>query len=188
MKREDCVRSAVTCVLAACLVLYSPTAFAQARRWLPFFVDEQDVRILLDRLNSDPDVAFIIPNGPLESDEDYARAIRKLLEESGRGGATSIVTMDVLIPAIASNGVQSRRWMPLPMEIMHFGTGLPDLCRCSRPMAGDINQFPTHSPDGRRKYQVVRRSGPILARHRQPTSGSSSGLAIARTHPKNGKR
>jgi hypothetical protein len=92
MKRENCMRNAVTCVLAAWLVLFSPTAFAQARAWLPFFVDEQDVRILLERLNSDPDVAFIIPNGPLESDEDRARAIRKLLEQSGRGDATSIVT------------------------------------------------------------------------------------------------
>jgi len=72
-------------------VLYSSTAFAEARAWLPFFVDEQDVRILLDRLNADPDVAFIIPNGPLESDEDRARAIRKLLEKSGRTDATSVV-------------------------------------------------------------------------------------------------
>jgi hypothetical protein len=92
MKRADCVRDAVTCVLAACLVLYSPTAFAEARAWLPFFVDEQDVRILLDRLNTDPDIAFIIPNGPLESDEDRAHAIRKLLEQSGRTDATRIVT------------------------------------------------------------------------------------------------
>ena len=91
MKREDCARNAVTWVLAACLVLYSSTAFAEARAWLPFFVDEQDVRILLDRLNADPDVAFIIPNGPLESDEDRARAIRKLLEKSGRTDATSVV-------------------------------------------------------------------------------------------------
>ena len=92
MRREDCVRNAVTWVLAACLVLSPPSAFAAARAWLPFFVDEQDVRILLDHLNSDPDVAFIIPNGPLESDEDRARAIRKLLEQSGRTDTTSIVT------------------------------------------------------------------------------------------------
>jgi hypothetical protein len=92
MKREDCVRNVVTCVLAGCLVLCSPTAFAETRAWLPFFVDEQDVRILLDRLSSDPDVAFIIPNGPLESDEDRERAIRKLLEQSGRTDTTSIVT------------------------------------------------------------------------------------------------
>ncbi len=91
-EREELVRNAVTWVLAACLVLSSPTAFAAARAWLPFFVDEQDVRILLDHLNADPDVAFIIPNGPLESDEDRARAIQKLLEQSGQTGATSIVT------------------------------------------------------------------------------------------------
>jgi hypothetical protein len=91
MKVEDCGRAAVTCVLAACLVLYSPTMRAEARQWLPFFVDEQDVRILLDRLNTDPDVAFIIPNGPLESDEEHERAIRKLLEQSGRTDTTSIV-------------------------------------------------------------------------------------------------
>src|SRR5258706_8665751 len=92
MKSEDRVRNAVTCVLTACFVLYSPTAFAAARAWLPFFVDEQDVRILLDHLNADPDVAFIIPNGPLEPDEDRARAIRKLLEQSGQTGATNILT------------------------------------------------------------------------------------------------
>ena len=67
------MRNAVTWVLAVWLALHSPIAFAQARAWLPFFADEQDVRILLDRLNSDPDVAFIIPNGPLESEEDRAR-------------------------------------------------------------------------------------------------------------------
>jgi hypothetical protein len=95
MKREHDVRNAVACVLAACFVLYSPTAFARA--WLPFFADEQDVRILLDRLNADPDVAFIIPNGPLESDEDRERAIRKLLEQSGQTGATSIKILGRLI-------------------------------------------------------------------------------------------
>jgi hypothetical protein len=90
MKREGYLRKAVTCALAACLVL-SPTAFAEARAWLPFFVDDQDVRILLDHLNSDPDVAFIVPNGPLESDEDYARAIRKVLEQLGRTDTNRIV-------------------------------------------------------------------------------------------------
>jgi hypothetical protein len=69
----------------------SPVAFAEARQWLPFFVDEQDVRILLDRLNTDPDVAFIIPAGPLESDEDRERAIRKLVEQSGRTDATTLL-------------------------------------------------------------------------------------------------
>ena len=31
---------------------------------LSFFADEQDVHILLDRLNSDPEIAFIVPDGP----------------------------------------------------------------------------------------------------------------------------
>jgi hypothetical protein len=92
MKREHRLRKAVTSGLAACLVL-SPTAFAEARAWLPFFADDQDVRILLDRLNADPDVAFIVPNGPLESNEDRERAIRKLLEQSGRTGQTTITTL-----------------------------------------------------------------------------------------------
>src|SRR4029450_13609397 len=91
MRREGCMRNAVTCGLTACLVLYSSTAFAQARAWLPFFVDAEDIRILLDHLNSDPDVAFIIPNGPLESDEDRARAIRRVLEQSGRTNAAGMV-------------------------------------------------------------------------------------------------
>jgi hypothetical protein len=89
MRREGCVRNAAIWVLAMCLVLQAPTAFA--RTWLPFFVDDQDVRILLDRLNGDPDVAFIIPNGPLESDEDRERAIRRLLQQSGRTDPTGMV-------------------------------------------------------------------------------------------------
>jgi hypothetical protein len=31
---------------------------------LSFFADEQDARILLDRLNADPEIAFIVPDGP----------------------------------------------------------------------------------------------------------------------------
>src|SRR5215468_5049618 len=31
---------------------------------LSFFVDEQDARTLLGRLNADPELAFIVPNGP----------------------------------------------------------------------------------------------------------------------------
>jgi len=32
--------------------------------YLSFFADEQDARILLDRLNADPEIAFIVPDGP----------------------------------------------------------------------------------------------------------------------------
>src|SRR5215468_2504412 len=31
---------------------------------LSFFADEQDARSLLDRLNADPEIAFIVPDGP----------------------------------------------------------------------------------------------------------------------------
>jgi hypothetical protein len=31
---------------------------------LSFFADEQDARILLDQLNADPEIAFIVPDGP----------------------------------------------------------------------------------------------------------------------------
>src|SRR5215469_11209539 len=31
---------------------------------LSFFADEQDARILLGRLNADPEIAFIVPDGP----------------------------------------------------------------------------------------------------------------------------
>jgi hypothetical protein len=31
---------------------------------LSFFADEQDAPILLDRLNADPEIAFIVPDGP----------------------------------------------------------------------------------------------------------------------------
>ena len=128
MKREDCARNAVTWVLAACLVLYSSTAFAEARAWLPFFVDEQDVRILLDRLNADPDVAFIIPNGPLESDEDRARAIRKLLEQSGRTDATSVV--------VAGRHTDHRqRWRAVKtVDALADGDHAPKRC-CPSPLA-----------------------------------------------------
>jgi hypothetical protein len=32
---------------------------------LSFFVDEHDLRLLLDRLNADPEIAFIVPDDPL---------------------------------------------------------------------------------------------------------------------------
>ena len=32
-----------------------------------FFIDEQDVSLLLDRLNADPEIAFIVPDGLAEN-------------------------------------------------------------------------------------------------------------------------
>lgn len=37
---------------------------AASRHYLLFFADDQDARILLDRLNADPEIAFIVPDGP----------------------------------------------------------------------------------------------------------------------------
>ena len=36
---------------------------------ISFFIDEHDLRVLLDRLNSEPDIAFIVPNGPVPNSQ-----------------------------------------------------------------------------------------------------------------------
>src|ERR1700741_2306288 len=36
---------------------------------LSFFVDQQDLRLLLDRLNGDPEIAFVVADHPLEDGE-----------------------------------------------------------------------------------------------------------------------
>jgi hypothetical protein len=55
-------------VLAAAWMLgFAREAMAERTPWPPslsFFVDEQDARALLERLNSDPEIAFIIRDGP----------------------------------------------------------------------------------------------------------------------------
>lgn len=33
---------------------------------LSFFIDDRDLHLLLDRLNSDPEIAFIVPDGPID--------------------------------------------------------------------------------------------------------------------------
>lgn len=43
---------------------------------ISFFADGRDVNLLLDRLNTDPEVAFIIPDGPLDPEEAYANRLR----------------------------------------------------------------------------------------------------------------
>jgi hypothetical protein len=44
--------------------------------WIHFFADGRDVNILLDRLNADPEVAFIVPDGPLDPVEAYCNRLR----------------------------------------------------------------------------------------------------------------
>lgn len=44
--------------------------------WMPslsFFIDERDICLLLDRLNEDPEIAFIVPGGPPENRKAEAR-------------------------------------------------------------------------------------------------------------------
>jgi hypothetical protein len=50
-----------------CLLLWAREGKAEemaSKGSLSFFADEQDARILLDRLNADPEIAFIVPDGP----------------------------------------------------------------------------------------------------------------------------
>jgi hypothetical protein len=45
---------------------------------ISFFADENDVKILLDRLNADPEIAFIVPDGPLTPQEVYLDRMNEL--------------------------------------------------------------------------------------------------------------
>jgi hypothetical protein len=57
-------------IAAAWMLWLACDAMAERTPWPPwppslsFFVDEKDARTLLDRLNSDPDIAFIVHDGP----------------------------------------------------------------------------------------------------------------------------
>jgi hypothetical protein len=48
---------------------------------ISFFADEQDVKQLLNRLNADPEIAFIVPDGPLDPEEALANQIRASMGE-----------------------------------------------------------------------------------------------------------
>jgi hypothetical protein len=43
---------------------------------ISFFADGRDANILVDRLNADPEIAFIVPDGPLDPEEAYANRLR----------------------------------------------------------------------------------------------------------------
>ena len=53
---------------------------------LSFFADEQDVRILLDRLNGDSEIAFIVPDGPRMPPPDELTPPSPLIGDRPRGG------------------------------------------------------------------------------------------------------
>jgi hypothetical protein len=37
---------------------------------LSFFVDEHDIRMLIERLNADPEIAYIVPDGRLGAERE----------------------------------------------------------------------------------------------------------------------
>jgi hypothetical protein len=51
---------------------------------ISFFADRQDVGLLVEWLNADPEIALIIPDGPLDPLEAYAERMRAWVEKSTR--------------------------------------------------------------------------------------------------------
>ncbi len=47
---------------------------------LSFFADGRDVNVLLDQLNADPEIAFVVPDGPRDPEIAYANRLRASLE------------------------------------------------------------------------------------------------------------
>jgi len=43
---------------------------------ISFFADSKDGDVLIDRLNRDPEIAFLVPDGPLDPQEAYANRLR----------------------------------------------------------------------------------------------------------------
>lgn len=58
------VAISVVTVTAPLLLREGKAEEAAPRQYLSFFADDRDARILLDRLNADPEIAFIVPDGP----------------------------------------------------------------------------------------------------------------------------
>ena len=62
---------------------------------ISFFADKVDVTSLLDRLNADPEIAFIIPDGPFDPEEAYGNRIRAALGGlMGRAGVSFYGNLD----------------------------------------------------------------------------------------------
>jgi hypothetical protein len=82
---------------------------AMAGGSLSFFADERDVHILLGRLNGDPDIAFIVPDGPLpppQQEKDAAMQPRTLPPGSGHSRRTATIVL--IMPCIDTGHRQ--RW------------------------------------------------------------------------------
>jgi hypothetical protein len=73
-KQREMSRAAAAIAVAISVATVNSALFLHAREGmaeemasggaLSFFADEQDARILLGRLNADPEIAFIVPDGP----------------------------------------------------------------------------------------------------------------------------
>jgi hypothetical protein len=55
---------------------------------ISFFADGRDVNLLVDRLNTDPEIAFIVPDGPLDPEVALAKRLRAALGERPEGAYT----------------------------------------------------------------------------------------------------
>jgi len=74
---------------------------------LCFFADEHDAATLLDWLNRDPEIAFVVPDGPADPLEEYVARLRKLL------GATTEAAF--LYPCFTlEDAGRHQRWKAVP--------------------------------------------------------------------------
>ncbi len=61
---------------------------------ISFFADDRDVNLLVDRFNADPEIAFLVPDGPLDPERAYAKRLQAAME--GRTSATFRESVGVL--------------------------------------------------------------------------------------------
>ncbi len=117
---------------------------------LSFFADDQDVTRLVDRLNADPEIAFIIPHGPLDPEQAYVDRLR-----AAAGERTEVT---YYLTAVVPDSGYRQRWRAVPTvaglkdgkhSLWHIPTGpLPLLTSDGRdqviadPYAGWTEQSP----------------------------------------------
>jgi hypothetical protein len=69
---------------------------------ISFFADQNDVAILLDRLNSDTEIAFIVPDGPLDPEAVYANRLGAIAQ--GKQGDVCVA----LVSGMVDDGYRQR--------------------------------------------------------------------------------
>jgi hypothetical protein len=145
---------------------------AMAGGHLQFFADEQDVRTLLSRLNGDPDVAFIIPDGPLPPAQPMPpRSLPPRTLEQLEGSRSATIVM--VTPCIDTGHRQ--RWRAA-RPVTAFGIFPRGRCLFSRRIKPRrTGMFQTPGPDGRRSGLPARPAAPISARHPQRRCALGSG-------------